>query len=120
MIDDFMWGYNSGSYTGGSGQSTPRNDASAEEIHQLNERLDKLTLINMAMWTLIQEVTKLTDVDLLERIKQIDLMDGKEDGKITRQVAKCSSCHRVMNQRHEHCLYCGHERLIISAFDKIT
>ncbi len=120
MIDDFMWGYAGGHLAAASHASTQRNDVSQEEIWQLMERLDRLTLVNMAVWSLLREKTNLTEEDLLERVKQIDLLDGTQDGKVTRQVAKCSNCHRVMNQRHPRCLYCGHEKLKVSAFDSVT
>ena len=119
MIDDFMWGYSAGPMNIPTPAPT-HSGASREDVHQLNTRIDKLTLICMSMWSLIRQETKLTEEDLLRRMKDIDLMDGTEDDKVTRQVAKCGSCGRVMNQRHTHCLYCGHEKLIISAFDTIT
>ncbi len=78
-------------------------------ISALQARLDKLTLINMAMWSLLQEVSDLTEDDLLERIKQIDLSDGSMDGKVRAKVQKCPQCERVMSNRHARCLYCGYE-----------
>jgi len=86
----------------------------------VEEQLDKLTLICWAMWTLIQEETKLTEADLLQRVKQLDMLDGDPDGKASRQVASCPSCGRTMSPRHRRCLYCGYEQLNQSAFDDIT
>ena len=60
----------------------------------LEDRLERLALICMAMWSLVQSETNLTEDDLFERVKEIDLMDGVTDGKITRQVAQCGSCRR--------------------------
>ena len=85
----------------------------------LERRLDKLTLIAMAMWSFLSEKTSVTEEQLIERVKQIDLMDGVEDGKLHRQVAKCSACGRVMSPRHTKCLYCGADRLQITAFDEV-
>ena len=79
-----------------------------------------LLCIGMFLLALVQEKTGLTEEELMERVKQIDLLDGKEDGRITPQVARCSNCGRVMNPRHTRCLYCGHEKLIITAFDAVT
>lgn len=126
MIDDLFWGMGGPSagvgmgHVGGSSPIPRSESTSAEDVRHAMARIDKLTLITMSMWSLMREKTKLTEADLMERMKQIDLMDGTEDGKVTRQVAKCSSCDRVMNQRHNHCLYCGNESLIVTAFDTIT
>ena len=89
------------------------------ETQGVEARLDKLTLICMALWSLLSEKTQLTEEDLMERIKKLDLMDGESDGKLQRQVAKCAQCGRVMSSRHTKCLYCGAERLKLTAFDQV-
>jgi len=89
------------------------------DVTHIEDRLDRLALINMAMWSLIQDKTNLTEADLLERVKIIDLMDGVEDGKVTRTVSKCAKCDRVMNARHDKCMYCGSPKLVESAFDRL-
>ncbi|MCE5325340.1 MAG: hypothetical protein LLG01_02890 [Planctomycetaceae bacterium] len=73
----------------------------------LEDRLDRLTLICMAMWSLLSEKTTLTPADLAQRVKEIDLADGKEDGRLTRTIKTCHKCNRVMSPRHSKCLYCG-------------
>ncbi len=85
----------------------------------LEDRVDRLALICMAMWSLIQSETNLTEDDLLERVKQIDLTDGVADGKITRHVARCGQCDRPVSSRHTRCIYCGSWQLVASAFDTI-
>ena len=89
-------------------------------LNELDERIDKLALVNMAMWQLIQEKTSLTELDLLEKVQEMDLKDGVPDGKVTRTVRRCRKCNRVMHNRHNHCLYCGAPEMITSAFDTIT
>ena len=89
------------------------------EAQGVEARLDKLTLICMALWSFLSEKTQLTEEDLMERIKKLDLMDGESDGKLQRQVAKCAQCGRVMSSRHSKCLYCGAERLKLTAFDEV-
>ena len=56
----------------------------------------------------------------MERVKTIDLMDGKADGKLKRELAQCSQCNRVMNPRHTKCIYCGADRLHLTAFDDVV
>ena len=101
-------------------QSTASSQRAERAAADIDERLSKLTLIAWAMWTLIQETTDLTEEDLMQRVKDLDLLDGQSDGKVTRQVARCSQCDRVMSPKHLRCLYCGAEKLIMSAFDTIT
>ncbi len=116
-----MYGASLGDRTGPSmGIDTSTEARRAERrMHDVEQRLEKLTLITMAMWSLLQQETNLTEEDLMERVRQIDLMDGRSDGRITPQIARCSQCNRVMNPRHSRCLYCGQEKLIVSAFDSM-
>ena len=82
-------------------------------------RIDRLTLINMAVWSLLKDKTGLTEKDLMDRVRQIDLLDGKEDGKLRKQVSKCPKCGRTMSPRHSRCMYCGADGLVITAFDAV-
>lgn len=78
---------------------------------KLNSRIDALVLVNMAMWSLIQERLGLTDADLEGRIRELDLRDGRLDGRSTPQVSTCAACGRTLSIRHNRCLYCGSEAL---------
>lgn len=121
----FMFGYAlaSSSTTGASGSAASAAQSTASqakrEVSQIEDRLDRLSLICMSMWSLIQDKTNLTEEDLMERVKMIDLMDGVEDGKVTRAASKCIQCSRVMNARHRKCMYCGNAKLVESAFDRL-
>jgi predicted Zn-ribbon and HTH transcriptional regulator len=86
----------------------------------IERRLDKLTLICMALWSLLSEKMQLTEENLMERVKTIDLTDGQADGKLQREVARCANCNRVMSRRHSKCIYCGADRLHPTAFDEVT
>lgn len=97
----------------------PTTGRSDTDLRYLEDRVDRLSLICMAMWSLIRDKTDLTEDELMERVKLIDLMDGTEDGKATRTVMQCTACNRPMNPRHKKCLYCGSEKLIQSAFDSL-
>jgi ribosomal protein S27AE len=73
----------------------------------------------MAMWSLIVEKTSFKDEDLFAKIREIDLADGVEDGKITKTCQKCPACGRTMSERHKKCLYCGAMGLIRTPFETI-
>ncbi len=101
------------------GAGAAKRDDAVYDSRFLEDRLDRLALICMAMWSLLQSKTDLTEEDLLQRVKEIDLMDGTEDGKITRQVVRRSKCDRPMSSRHTRCIYCGSEQLAACAFDTV-
>jgi len=86
-------------------------------VDELERRVNALTLASTALWALLKERTDLTEEDLLARMRDLDLADGCEDSKITKQVLRCPACDRVMNPRHKQCLYCGAANLKLEAFD---
>ena len=124
-----FWGLQSLRHIGGAGAAgaeaaaagarSTANEAS-RCVHDLQEQVDKLTLISMAMWSMLQDVSSFKEEDLMKRVRDLDLMDGVPDGKITRRVANCPKCKRVMSPKHKKCLYCGYARLKSSAFDEVV
>jgi hypothetical protein len=91
----------------------------AEYASLLETRLDRLALVCRALWSYLQEATQLSEEELLERVKQLDLADGKLDGKVSAAVVECPSCHRTMSPKHGRCMWCGEENPQKSAFDQI-
>ena len=109
----------------GSAVSTAeRSEAKAENaqqaIRRLDDRVSQLTLINMALWSLLQEVTDLTEDQLLARVRELDLMDGRIDGRIRAKITQCQQCQQTLSQKHLRCLYCGFEPETQGAFDKVV
>ena len=86
-------------------------------VSVLEERIDKLLLVNMAVWELLKERTSLAEEDLMNKVHEIDIRDGVVDGKITEGIKKCRKCDRTMSQKHRRCLYCGAEDLKTEAYD---
>lgn len=123
MIDGFHFGYNDSPGTGLAASQAAAASSSAgaarRGVKHLEDRHERLALICMAMWSLIQDKTGLTEEDLLERVHVLDMMDGVADGKATKSVSKCPKCARTMNARHQRCLYCGAQKPAGSAFDKL-
>jgi hypothetical protein len=101
-------------------QSAHQAQRARDSIRQLEERVDKLALLNMALWTLLKENTNLTDEDLSKRVQDLDLSDGKLDGRIRGGVTNCPQCDRTLSQRHNRCLYCGYEPDGETAFHKVV
>ena len=123
MAVDPFWGLEPSWETTGHDLTPGRAEGQAsramEEVRRLGHRLDKLVLINVAMWTLLKDKIGLTDEELVDRIRQIDMLDGKEDGKLPQEVAECPQCGRRMSARHKRCLYCGAEKLNYTPFDPV-
>ena len=101
-------------------QGSAQAERARDGIRLLEEQVDKLALVNMALWTLLKENTNLTDEDLNQRVQDIDLSDGELDGKVRGGVSNCPQCERTMSQKHNRCLYCGFEPEGKTAFDAVA
>jgi hypothetical protein len=89
----------------------------AREVRNLQARVDALTLACTTMWSLMQTKLGMTDEEFGERLNDIDLRDGKLDGRISPEIKACPSCNRTMSIRHAKCLYCGDDHLIRKPFE---
>lgn len=74
-------------------------------IRDLQDQVDQLSLVCMAMCELMEEIGFNKNM-LAKKIQEIDLRDGKLDGKlVTKNV--CGNCDRTLANRHVRCMYCG-------------
>lgn len=95
-----------------SDASAARTDARGArlDVRMVADQLDRTLLACEAMWTILRDKMGVTDEELLERINELDLSDGKLDGKVTRAGAvTCENCKRSVSKRFVRCMYCGHE-----------
>lgn len=77
------------------------------ETLTIKARLDKALIICEALWSFLHEKFGITEKELCDRIRDIDLSDGALDGKVRRPPRTCPDCERVTSRRHPECLYCG-------------
>ncbi|HEX73215.1 MAG TPA: hypothetical protein ENN65_07865 [Candidatus Hydrogenedentes bacterium] len=77
------------------------------EANELRHQVERLSLLNQALWELIRERLNVTDTDLEKRAMEIDMRDGIQDNKISARPVRCPTCHRISNSKHFRCLYCG-------------
>lgn len=82
-----------------------RSHGNEVTVQMLQDQIDHLSLAVYAMAELLENVGFTNDM-LLAKIKEIDLRDGKLDGKLSQQRT-CLSCNRQIAGRHLKCLYCG-------------
>src|SRR5579871_477788 len=86
-------------------------------VTELRWQVNKLTLANMALFELLQARLGITEDEMLAKMTEIDLRDGKLDGHAPApQPIVCEVCGRPYSKRHNHCLYCGHVNMHGTAF----
>ena len=116
MIEDLIFA--SALYTSARQRAT---DAGATATQTANDArrqgellqcdVEKLFMLTEALWTILKERHGYTDADLVRRINEIDLRDGKLDGKVATEKVQpdCTHCGRKLIGKRPVCLYCGGE-----------
>jgi|CXWL01.1.fsa_nt_gi uncharacterized protein YhdP len=84
-----------------------RADRVKYDVDHTQATIDALALSCAAMWELLGERLGVTEQELLNKIEEIDLRDGKLDGRIAIVKQACSGCGRNNNAKRGRCLYCG-------------
>lgn len=92
-----------------AGQSQSKAERAEQRIEALEERVDKLSLLSYALWSLLEEKVGVTEAELMARVQELDLKDGKLDGRVASGIINCPHCDRPLSQRHRKCMYCGYE-----------
>jgi len=77
------------------------------QVDRLQRQVDQLRLALMAISEIAQTRFGVTDVQVLEKMTEIDLRDGQLDGRLTSPAANCPECQQRNNPRRDACLYCG-------------
>lgn len=81
--------------------------SASSDVHAVRDDLQRLLLLNRAMWELLRERTGCTDDDLMRKVTELDLQDGVRDGKLAVARRSCTACGRPLSRRHSRCMYCG-------------
>lgn len=88
-------------------------------ISALNSQVETLVLANQAMWELLSEKSGLTEADLINKMNEVDLRDGKLDGKIEKKVIReCGECGHKISKQRTVCYWCGTALPTHSPFSK--
>lgn len=80
---------------------------SEDKLADLTRQIERLSLVCQSMWELLRDQTKLSDDDLASKIIDVDLRDGKWNGKQGPEVVDCPSCGNPANARRGTCLFCA-------------
>lgn len=77
------------------------------ETQQLMARLDAMELAFAGLWKLLK-AQGFTNEHLVKAMEEVDLEDGKKDGKITSVHSVCPSCgQKILSRVSKKCLWCG-------------
>jgi hypothetical protein len=84
----------------------------AEEAHTsmlfMQADIERLLMITEALWNMLKEKHGYTDEDLIQRVQEIDMQDGRLDGKVAAQPpSACPKCGRPATRNRVVCMYCG-------------
>lgn len=102
-----------------SATSTYSAGIAAEQAHYAANRvedrlvcmqadIERLLLITEGLWSILKTEHGYEDEVLVRRVLEVDLKDGKIDGKVAAQKpGDCPHCNRPLSQDRRYCLYCG-------------
>ena len=79
-----------------------------EAADVLRMDIDRLLMITEALWSILKEQHGYEDNELIKRIVQIDMRDGKLDGRLpVSPPTPCPNCGRILGKNRPICSYCG-------------
>ncbi|MEI6350071.1 MAG: hypothetical protein WCP06_03075 [Verrucomicrobiota bacterium] len=78
------------------------------DIAQLEAKMERLLMITEALWTILKEKHGLEEQELLRQVVQIDLRDGRLDGRVASTPPQpCPKCNRPAAKQSVRCMFCG-------------
>lgn len=90
-----------------AGRAERQATSVAEQLAQVEERVDWLVLSCQAMWEVLAECIPDADNVLREKIFDIDMRDGELDGSIGGGIVHCVDCGKKIRSKRASCMYCG-------------
>ena len=87
-----------------------------DDVTLLQRRVETLALTCQALWELLRERAQLTDSQLLDKMREIDMRDGRQDGAMSRSTTACPSCKRPNGSNARKCIYCSADMPVSHVF----
>ena len=88
-------------------QAERKAERAANDLGTLERHVDRIGLACQAMWELLREHSGITEEDLERKILEVDLRDGKLDGRIGHTIMECPQCGKNTNSKRFNCVMCG-------------
>jgi hypothetical protein len=89
-----------------SAQASAR--AAMTETELLRHDVDRLLMLTEALWGFLKKEHGYTEAQLADAVKEIDLRDGRLDGKAAKvPPTACPQCQRLNSAKFSKCIYCG-------------
>lgn len=90
-------------------------------VAELENRFNRLALINHALWELLKDRHGYTEEELRDWVTLTDLKDGKLDGRVRQTTAplNCVKCNRVVSRAFARCMYCDEPAFRGGTFDRV-
>ncbi|EHW0696159.1 hypothetical protein BBM40_13460 [Vibrio parahaemolyticus] len=86
-------------------QNKVRTQTHESHLRVLEEKIDSLYILTLASLELLNE-QGVSNKQIMNKIEEIDLRDGKKDGKLA-PISHCNDCGHKISKRRTHCFYCG-------------
>lgn len=78
------------------------------DVDSLQQELERVLIINQALWEILRDTNKLNEDLLFQKIIEIDGRDGRIDGKVAKLPARhCTKCNHILPRDKQFCFYCG-------------
>ena len=94
-------------------QAQDRVGRMQDELAFLRRRLDRMILVNAALWELVKGKTGLIDQELQAQVLELDAADGQIDGRLGGGKRLCRQCGKSLHPKHRTCLYCSTENAAV-------
>lgn len=112
MSSGFSFGFSFGDDAGMRGKASEPagrpSGASEGKVEELSGQVEKLLMITEALWTMLKEEHGYVDEDLIKKIMEIDMRDGRLDGRVAKsEPVVCPKCGRPASRTRSLCMYCG-------------
>lgn len=73
-----------------------------------SRRLDRVILAIESLSEILHDRYGVSLEEILNRMDEIDLRDGRLDGRMAVGVVSCPACDRPNSRLAKRCVYCGH------------
>ncbi len=90
-----------------AGRAKLKAEQVVNHLNLLEEKVANLALACQSLWEVLSETSGITQEQLEAKMEEVDLRDGRKDGKLSQVTDHCPNCGRKTSRRRRVCIYCG-------------